>query len=98
MTKPLPATLLLLPLVAYTRWKEELEDNSSEPRDAIQMQFCLIGEKIGAHLKLERRFKSMGNNGAAGRFGDARRSLEEKEKALLQQMRNENPEMSVPQC
>ncbi len=79
MTKPLPATLLLLPLVAYTRWKEELEDNSSEPRDVIQIQFCLIEEKIGANLKLERRFKSKGKSGVAGRIGDERRSLGEKE-------------------
>jgi len=83
MTKPLLAILLLLSLGAHTRGKEALEDNSSGSPDAMQKQFCLIGEEIEAKFKLERRFKSMGNSGAAGRIGDERRSLGEKEKALL---------------
>ena len=98
MTKPLLVILLLLPLVAQTSGKGGLEDVSSESADAMQKQFCLIGEEIKAKFNLERRFKSMGNSGAAGRFGDERRSLVEKEKALLQQIRKENPEISVPKC
>ena len=94
------AILLLLPLsaIAETGEKGRLEDVSSESPDAMQKQVCLIGEEIKAKSTLERRFKSMGNIGAAGRFGDERRSLQEKEQALLQQIRNENPEMSVPKC
>ena len=94
------AILLLLPLsaIAETSEKGRLEDVSSESPDAMQKQVCLIGEEIKAKSTLERRFKSMGNIGAAGRFGDERRSLQEKEQALLQQIRTENPEMSVPQC
>lgn len=98
MARPLLAILLLLAMIAETSGKAGLEEVSNEAPDAMQKQFCLIGEEIKAKLKLERRFKSMGNSGAAGRFGDKRRSLEEKEKALLKQIRNENPKMSVPQC
>ena len=98
MTKPLIAFLLLLPMIAQTGEEGRLEDVSSESPDAMQKQVCLIGEEIKAKSTLERRFKSMGNIGAAGRFGDERRSLQEKEQALLQQIRKENPEMSVPKC
>lgn len=100
MMRSLIATLLLLPLsaIAETGEKGRLEDVSSESPDAMQKQVCLIGEEIKAKSTLERRFKSMGNIGAAGRFGDERRSLQEKEQALLQQIRKENPEMSVPKC
>ena len=98
MTKPLLAILLLLPSVAHTHGKEGLEDNSSASPDAMQKQFCLIGEEIAAKFKLERRFKSMGNSGAAGTVGDARRSLSEKKQALLRQIREENPQTSVPKC
>ena len=97
-TKPLLAILLFLPMIGATGEEEGLDDASSESPDALRQQFCLIGEEIDAKLKLERRFKSMGNIGAAGRFGDERRSLQEKEQALLQQIRKENPEMSVPKC
>ena len=98
--RSLIATLLLLPLsaIAETGEKGRLEDGSSKSPDAMQKQVCLIGEEIKAKSTLERRFKSMGNIGAAGRFGDERRSLQEKEQALLQQIRKENPEMSVPKC
>ena len=91
---------MLLPLsaIAETGEKGRLEDVSSESPDAMQKQVCLIGEEIKAKSTLERRFKSMGNSGAAGRSGDERRSLQEKEQALLQQIRKENPEMSVPKC
>ena len=98
MTKPLIAFLLLLPMIAQTGEEGRLEDVSSESPDAMQNQVCLIGEEIKAKSTLERRFKSMGNIGAAGRFGDERKSLQEKEQALLQQIRKENPEMSVPKC
>ena len=98
MTKPLLAILLSLPIIAETSGEGGLEDVSSESRDAMQKQVCLIGEEIKAKSTLERRFKSMGNIGAAGRFGDERRSLQEKEQALLQKIRKENPEMSVPKC
>ena len=98
MTKPLLAILPLLSLGAHTHGKEGLEDNSSESPDAIQQQVCLIGEEIKAKSTLERRFKSISKSGAAGGFGDERRSLQEKEQALLQQLRKENPEMSVPKC
>lgn len=98
MTKPLIAFLLLLPMIAQTGEEGRLEDVSSESPDAMQKQVCLIGEEIKAKSTLERRFKSMGNIGAAGRFGDERKSLQEKEQALLQQIRKENPEMSVPKC
>ena len=97
-TKLLLAIVLLLPMIAETSGIGGLEEVSSEAPDEMQKQLCLIGEELKAKFKLERRFKSMGNSGAAGRFGDERRSLEAKEKALLQQMRNENPEISVPQC
>ena len=97
-TKPLLAFLLLLPMIAQTGEKGRLAGVSSESPDAMQKQVCLIGEEIKAKSTLERRFKSMGNIGAAGRFGDERRSLQEKEQALLQQIRKENPEMSVPKC
>ena len=98
--RSLIATLLLLPLsaIAETGEKGRLEDVSSESPDAMQKQVCLIGEEIKAKSTLERRFKSMGNIGAAGRFGDERRSLKEKEQALLQLIRKENPEMLVPKC
>ena len=98
--RSLIAILLLLPLsaIAETGEKGRLVDVSSESPDAMQKQVCLIGEEIKAKSTLERRFKSMGNIGAAGRFGDERRSLQEKEQALLQQIRKENPEMSVPKC
>ena len=98
MTRRLLAILLLLPMIAQPSGKGALEDVSRESPDAMQKQFCLIGEEIRAKFKLERRFKSMGNSGAAGRFGDERRSLEEKEQALLQQIMKENPQMSVPKC
>ena len=97
-TKPLLAILLFLPMLGATGGEEGLDDVSSESPDALRQQFCLIGEEIDAKLKLERRFKSMGNIGAAGRFGDERRSLKEKEQALLQLIRKENPEMLVPKC
>ena len=98
MTKPLLAILLLLPLNAQTHGKEGLEGNSSESPDVMQKQYCLIAAEIEAKLRLERRFKSMGNSGAAGRIGDERRSLSEKEKALLQRIKKEHPQMSVPKC
>ena len=85
-------------MIAETSGEGGLEDVNTESPDAMQKQFCLIVEEINARFKLERRFKSMGNIGAAGRFGDERRSLKEKEKALLQQIRKENPETSVPKC
>ena len=85
MTKPLLAILLLLTLVAQTHGKEGLEGNSSESPDVMQKQYCLIAAEIEAKLRLERRFKSMGNSGAAGRIGDERRSLSEK--ALLQRIK-----------
>ena len=96
MTKPLLAILLLLQLVAQTHGKEGLEGNSSESPDVMQKQYCLIAAEIEAKLRLERRFKSMGNSGAAGRIGDERRSLSEKEKALLQRIKKEHPQISVP--
>ena len=100
MMRSLIATLLLLPLsaIAETGEKGRLEDVSSGSPDAMQKHVCLIGEEIKAKSTLERRFKSMGHIGAAGRFADERRSLQEKEQALLQQIRKENPEMSVPKC
>ena len=98
MSKPLLAILLLLQLVAQTHGKEGPEGNSSESPDVTQKQYCLIAEEIKAKLRLERRFKSMGNSGAGGRIGDERRSLSEKEKALLQRIKEEHPQMSVPKC
>ena len=90
MTKPLLAILLLLQLVAQTHGKQGLEGNSSESPDVMQKQYCLIAEEIEAKLRLERRFKSMGNSGAAGRIGDERRSLSEKEKELLQRIKKKS--------
>ena len=46
MTKPLLAILLLLQLVAQTHGKEGLEGNSTESLEAMQKQYCLIGEEI----------------------------------------------------
>ena len=98
MSKSLLAIMLLLRLVTQTHGKEGLEGNSTESLDAMQKQYCLIGEEIEAKLRLQQRFKSMGNSGAGGRIGDERRSLSEKEKALLQRIKDEHPQMSVPKC
>lgn len=70
MTYPPLAILLLLPMIAQTGEKGRFEDVSSQSPDAMQKQVCLIGEEIKAKPTLERRFKSMGNSDAAGRFGD----------------------------
>ena len=52
MSKSLLAIMLLLRLVAQTHGKEGLEGNSTESLDAMQKQYCLIGEEIEAKLRL----------------------------------------------
>ena len=96
MARPLLAILLLLAMIAETSGKAGLEEVSNEAPDAMQKQFCLIGEEIRAKIMLERRFKSMGISGAAGKMGDERRSFGEKEQTLLKNITEVSPQMSVP--
>ena len=98
MKKPLVAVLLALPLVSAAEDHEMPEERTTEPAASLEQKYCRIEREIVAKRRSERRFKSMGNNGAAGRFGTERLLLAEESKMLREEIKKQKPAVNLPQC
>ena len=98
MIKPLVAVLLMLPIVSVAEDREMLEERTTESTASLEQEYCRIEREISAKRKSERRFKSMGNYGAAGRLGTERLLLAQESKMLTEEIKKQKPALNVPQC
>ena len=98
MKKPIVAVLLLLPLVSAAEGHEMPEERTTEPAASLEQKYCQIEREILAKRRSERRFKSMGNYGAAGRFGTERLLLAEESETIKEEIKKQKPAVNLPQC
>ena len=98
MIKPLVAVLLMLPIVSAAEDHEMPEERSTESAASPEQKYCRIEREILAKRRSERRFKSMGNHGAAGRFGTERLLLAQEIELLTEEIKKKKPEVILPQC
>ena len=98
MIKPLVAVLLMLPFVSAAEDREMLEERITESAATLKQEYCRIEREISAKRRSERRFKSMGNYGAAGRFGNERLLLAKESEMLTEEIKKQKPAMNLPQC
>ena len=98
MTKPLVTLLLTLPIVSIAEDYRMVEELTTEPASLLEQQYCTIEREILAKRRSERRFKSMGNYGAAGRFGNERLLLAEESEMLTEEIKKQKPAVNLPQC
>ena len=96
MIKPLVAVLLMLPIVAEAENHEMQEEHTTEPVASLEQEYCRIEREISAKRRLETRFKSMGNYGAAGRFGTELLLAQESE-MLTEEIKKQKPAVDLPQ-
>ena len=98
MIKPLVAVLLMLPIVSAAEDREMLEERITESAASLEQEYCRIEREISAKRRSERRFKLMGNYGAAGRFSTERLLLAQESEMLTEEIKKQKPELSLPQC
>ena len=98
MMKPLVAVLLMLPSVSVAEDHEMLEKLSTESAASLEQKYCQIEREKSAKRRSERRFKSMGNYGAAGRLGTERLLLAQESEMLTEEIKKQKPTVSLPQC
>ena len=98
MIKPLVAVLLMLPIVSAAEDREMLEERTTKSAASLEKEYCRIEREISAKRRLEIRFKSMGNYGAAGRFGTERLLLAKEIEMLTEEIKKQKPAVNLPQC
>ena len=98
MIRPLVAVLLMLPIVAAAESHEMQEERTTESAASLEQEYCRIERQISAKRRLEIRFKSMGNYGAAGRFGTERLLLTQESELLTEEIEKRKPAVDLPQC
>jgi len=98
MIKPLVAVLLMLPIVGAAENHETQEERTTGSAASLEQEYCRIEREISAKRRLEIRFKSMGNYGAAGRFGTERLLLAQESEMLTEEIKRQKPAMNLPQC
>ena len=98
MIKPLVAVLLVLPIIAAAEDHEMPEERTTEPAASLEQEYCRIEREVSAKRRLEIRFKSMGNYGAAGRFGTERLLLAQESEMLAEEIKKQKPALNLPQC
>ena len=98
MIKPLAAVLLMLPIVSAAEDYEMPEKRTTESAASLEQEYCRIEREISAKRRLEIRFKSMGNYGAAGRFGTERLLLARESEMLTEKIKKQKPAVDLPQC
>ena len=98
MIKPLFAVLLMLPIVSAAEDREMLEERITESAASLKQEYCRIEREISAKRRLEIRFKSMGNYGAAGRFGTERLLLARESEMLTEEIKKQKPAVDLPKC
>ena len=98
MIKPLVAVLLMLPIVSAAEDREMPEERTTESAASLEQEYCRIEREISAKRRSERRFKLMGNYGAAGRFSTERLLLAQESELLTEEIKKQKPELSLPQC
>ena len=98
MIKPLVAVLLVLPIVAAAEDHEMPEERTTEPAASLEQEYCRIEREVSTKRRLEIRFKSMGNYGAAGRFGTERLLLTREIEMLTEEIKKQKPAVNLPQC
>ena len=77
----------MLPIVSAAEDREILEERTTESTASLKQEYCRIEREISAKRKSERRFKSMGNYGAAGRLGTERLLLAQESKMLTEEIK-----------
>ena len=98
MIKPLVAVLLMVPIIAAAENHEMQEERTTESGASLGQEYCRIEREISAKRRSERRFKSMGNYGAAGRFGTERILLAQESEMLTEEIKKQKPAVNLPQC
>tara|TARA_B100001248_G_C27114152_1_gene332682 strand:+ start:117 stop:413 length:297 start_codon:yes stop_codon:yes gene_type:complete len=98
MIKPLVAVLLMLPIVGAAENHETQEERTTGSAASLEQEYCRIEREISAKRRLEIRFKSMGNYGAAGRFGTERLLLARESEMLTEKIKKQKPAEDLPQC
>ena len=98
MIKPLVAALLMLPTVSAAEDYGMLEERTTKSVASLEKQYCRIEREILARRRSERRFKSMGNYGAAGRFGSERLLLDQESEMLAEEIKKHKSAVNLPQC
>lgn len=98
MIKPLAAVLLMLSIVSAAEDYEMPEKRTIESAASLEQKYCRIEREILAKRRSERRLKSMGNYGAAGRFGNERLLLVKESEMLKEEIKKQKPAMNLPQC
>ena len=88
----------MLPIVAAAENHETQEERTTESAASLEQEYCRIEREISAKRRLEIRFKSMGNYGAAGRFGTERLLLAQEIQMLSEEIKKQKPAVNVPQC
>ena len=98
MVKPLVAVLLMLPIVSAPEDYGMLEERTTKSAASLEQKYCRIEREILAKRRSERRFKSMGNFAAAGRFGSATLLLAQEREMLAGKIKKQKPAVNLPQC
>ena len=98
MTKPLVAVLLILPIVSTAEDHEMVEKLTTESAALLEQKYCRLAQKIIAKSNSERRFKSMGNHGAASRLGTERLLLAREIDLLREEIKKQKLEVRLSQC
>ena len=98
MIKPLVAVLLMLPIVGAAENHETQEERTTGSAASLEQEYCRIEREISAKRRLEIRFKSMGNYGAAGRFGTERLLLAREIDLLREEIKKQKLEVRLSQC
>ena len=98
MIKPLVAVLLMLPIAAAAKDHKMPKELTTESAASLEQKYCRIEREILAKRRSERRFKSMGNYGAAGRFGSERLLLDQESEMLAEEIKKHKPAVNLPQC
>ena len=98
MFKPLTAVLLMLPIVSVAEDYEMPEECTTESAVSLEQNDCRIERKIVEKRNSQRRFKSIGNYGAAGRFGNERLLLAKESEILTEEIKKQKPAVNLPQC
>ena len=98
MTKTLVTVLLALPIVSVAEDYRVVEEPTTESAPLLKQKYCTIEREIVAKRNSERRFKSMGNYGAAGRAGTERLLLAQKIERLTEEIKKQKPEVILSQC
>ena len=98
MTRLFLTLLLSLSTFAQPQNQEKPRESHGGSNASTYLEYCQILKTISAHLKSERRFRSMGNLGTAGKHKEKRQSLIKRKKKLLKNLRDNKQGNEVPEC